>query len=85
MPIKSKTYGVGGYSITRTKERSSDNWDRNGVMPGVIYGKGDQMIKTKKSTIINTPKSMRTKVTTYGPIGYYGRQTKSVQKVHRKK
>lgn len=52
------------------------NYSKKGVMAGVVYGSGDKKIKSKKTVTLSTPRKTRTKVVEYGPIDYYGKQTK---------
>lgn len=46
-------------------------------MTGVIYGKGDQKIRESKTVTKVTPRGTRVKAVKYGPVSYYGKQTKS--------
>lgn len=49
-------------------------------MAGVVYGKKDKKIRTSKTVIKSNGK---VKTVTYGPVDYYGKQTKTKVKTKR--
>lgn len=52
----------------------------NTTMAGVVYRGGKYPIKKQKQVIKVTPKKIETKTVDYGPINYYGKQTKTSTK-----
>lgn len=51
----------------------------NTKMTGVIYGKNDQKIREKK--VVETKRKVKT--VNYGPVDYYGKQTKTKTKTRK--
>lgn len=75
---KTRTLKVGPYSRTVTKTYDSSNYNKKSRMAGVVYGKGNQKIKSSKVVTTKTPRKTTKTTLTYGPAGYYGKQGKSV-------
>lgn len=74
---KTRTLKIGKYSRTVTKEYDSSNYNKKSRMAGVIYGKGDQKIKSAKTVTTKTPRKTTKTTTSYGPTNYYGKQSKT--------
>lgn len=55
-------------------------YNRANYQPGIaetIYGKGDYKIKQQKVVTRTTPRKTVTRTVDYGPVNYYGKQTKT--------
>lgn len=59
-----------------------EHYLKDGIMAGVIYGKGDKKIRESKTV---TKSNGKTKVVEYGPIDYYENQTKTKMRFKPKK
>lgn len=77
---------VGRFSRTSTTEYDPKNY-ANTPMTGTVYGKGKGkgLIKKSKTVVTTTPFSTRTKTTKFGPVNYYGKQTKTTTKTKAKR
>lgn len=81
--IKTKTLKLGGYKRTVTKESDPKNYKAG--MGAVTYANKNIPIKKTKTVVIETPKKTVTKVKSFSPINYYGKQTKTVTKSIKRK
>jgi hypothetical protein len=57
------------------------NYSKKGIMAGVVYGDGTHKIKKQKVVTVTTPRKTKVKTVDYGPIDYYGKQTKTKTKI----
>lgn len=76
----------GVYKRTVIKQNDPENYSRQGVMAGTVYGDGKYPIK-KKKIVISENKLTGTKTrksVDYGPVNYYGKQTKTIKKTKTK-
>ena len=64
--VKSVTYNPNNYQKT--------------TMASNVYGNKDQSIKQVKTVVKELPKRTVIKTTKYGPVNYYGKQTKTKSK-----
>lgn len=65
---------------TVTKTYDPQNYSKQGIMAGVVYGDGTHKIKKQKTIVRDTPRKTVTKTTNYGPVDYYGKQVKTKTK-----
>lgn len=63
----------------KTISYDSNNYDKNSTMAQLIYA--GKNLKIRKSKIVDTPR--KTKTVTYGPVDYYGKQTKTKSIVYK--
>lgn len=66
----------------KTIKYNPEHYLKEGVMAGVIYGKGDKKIRESKTVIKSNGKIKEVK---YGPVDYYGNQTKTKTRFKPKK
>lgn len=75
-----KTLKIGKFKRTVTKETDPTNYKKT-PLTTTIYGKNDQKIKKSKTVVTELGDKKKVKTIDYGPVNYYGKQTRTVKKL----
>lgn len=76
---KTKKTVLPGMSKATTTTYNPNNYQKT-PMTSNLYGKKPESIKQIKTTVRETPRRTVIKTTKYGPVNYYGKQTKTKSK-----